>query len=208
MFSIYYFGKEAAPELSEGNQRQISYKEIAQITQDGEKASAKTQKPQLVAPTDEPAPSEVAGEMVETEVLQEASFELTSVPELSASTLFDTEELDFGRTPISVKLKPGKYRIRLTDEEKRINVYREFEIKGGGVYREKIELLPGTLAIRAPKGAELEVDGLVAGKAPVKTLELYEGKHRIKMTYKGKSKVRWIEMAPGAQMKVNFLKKK
>jgi len=208
LFSVYYFGKQAAPELSEGNQRQISYKEIAQITQDGQKASTKSQKPRLVAPTDEPPPSEANDEMVESEVLQEATFELTSVPELSASTLFDTEELDFGRTPISVKLKPGKYRIRLTDEEKRINVYREFEIKGGGVYREKIELLPGTLAIRAPKDAELEVDGLVAGKAPVKALELYEGKHRIKMTYKGKSKVRWIEMAPGAQMKVNFLKKK
>jgi hypothetical protein len=51
-----------------------------------------------------------------------------------------------------------------------------------GVTPLRLSVGRGTLSVRAPKGANVFVDGRTVGASPIDDLHLYEGAHHIKVT--------------------------
>lgn len=95
-----------------------------------------------------------------------------------------------GRAPVRVPLPPGRYKIELEDRGRGIDVTRYVRVAARGVTEEEIYLQKGFVAINAPPGAIVAIDGKRVGKAPLpREVEVYEGSHKLEVTM-GKAKFR------------------
>lgn len=111
-----------------------------------------------------------------------------------------------GRTPISVQLPPGKYRLRFTDSKTGINVYKTYRVRAGGSHRHDLTFGTSQLIVRAPVGAIVSLNGRKLGKAPLDEVSIYEGKYLLKVQFEGMSWSERFEAPPGQRIeyKVNL----
>lgn len=89
---------------------------------------------------------------------------------------------DLGKTPVTAQLDPGRQRLVLMNAKLGIQVRREVTIRPGGVSRLDVELKQGALLVKARPWAHVEVDGVRKGTTPMRPIQLYEGKHIVKLT--------------------------
>ena len=88
-----------------------------------------------------------------------------------------------GRSPVFYwPVTPGRHALGLQDRSQSINVGKVVFVADAGVTRAEIFLGKGYINVRAPPGAEVEVDGRSLGKAPLKNVGVYEGNHRLVVT--------------------------
>jgi serine/threonine-protein kinase len=100
------------------------------------------------------------------------------------------DDAQVGRTPVVVKLPPGRHILRLTDSTLGINATRTVVMGHGGTQSQRVHLGHGLVAIRAPHGAEIFIDGKLYGAAPQEQIPVYEGNHKLLVTHAGN---RWHE---------------
>lgn len=95
-----------------------------------------------------------------------------------------------GRTPWSGTLPPGKKTFTLQSKSLGISATRSITVKNEAV-SESYTFEKGFVAVKAPEGAVVFIDGNRIGNAPIKgEVPVYEGSHRIQVTV-GQSK--WSE---------------
>ena len=95
-----------------------------------------------------------------------------------------------GRTPFTLEMSTGKHVLRLVEKTRGIDTSRVVQIPDAGIVNVNVYLSKGYVAVDAPAGSEIFIDGHSFGKAPAKELGVYEGFHRITVMV-GKSK--WQE---------------
>jgi serine/threonine-protein kinase len=88
----------------------------------------------------------------------------------------------FGRTPLVIPATPGRHVLGLADKSKGIAQTRSVTVGKEGVTPLRFSVGRGALSVRAPKGANVFVDGRAVGASPIEDLRLYEGNHHIKVT--------------------------
>lgn len=123
------------------------------------------------APPEEPAPPPAtpAGK---------AKLVITSEPPLNVSV--DGQSL--GRTPVEIAVSPGAHRAVLSDNARAVRIVRNIQATTG-LNRVNVTLGAGTLAVKAPPGSEIRIDGRLVGTAPLPgPAKVFEGKHRIVVT--------------------------
>jgi hypothetical protein len=111
------------------------------------------------------------------------SLELTVTPPVD----IEIDGRAVGLSPVAMPLEPGRHALHLSDPSRGINVNRSVTVGKEGKTRHKIVLEKASVAVTAPAGATVLMDGRVVGKAPVGELSVYEGKHRISVSM-GKAK--------------------
>jgi serine/threonine-protein kinase len=85
-----------------------------------------------------------------------------------------------GRTPWSGLLALGSHKLKLENRDLLINASRTLTVQGTEPLTQSYEFAKGTVAVNAPAGAAILVDGKKLGVAPLQNdLSLYEGFHRI-----------------------------
>jgi hypothetical protein len=140
-----------------------------------------------VAPSPAPTPSAPVAAAVPPAVTKAAA----SGPEILTTgiDLFSEPALDAsldgkpaGRTPLVIGAKPGRHVLVLSDRSKGINQSRVVMVGREGITPLKVSLSKGTLSVRAPRGANVFVDGRAMGASPLQEMHLYEGTHHIKVT--------------------------
>jgi serine/threonine-protein kinase len=108
-----------------------------------------------------------------------------------------------GRTPLRVELPAGWHVLSLRNREAGIATARRVQVRAGEATSYRMEPGRGAVTVLAPQGAEVFVDGKSVGVAPLDTLHLYEGTHRVLVTVGG---ARWQEsfaLQPGQQVRLD-----
>jgi serine/threonine-protein kinase len=89
-----------------------------------------------------------------------------------------------GRTPLTIPLAPGHYTLTLTDPAKGlVRTARMIDITHDGTSTFRIRLGMGSVLIQAPQGARIALDGHEQGTAPLSELTMFEGEHRLRVTW-------------------------
>ncbi len=85
-----------------------------------------------------------------------------------------------GKTPWSGTLSVGQHKLKLENRDLLINAARTFTVQGDQPLTQRFIFEKGTVAVTAPPGAIIFVDGKKQGVAPLPAdLVIYEGFHRI-----------------------------
>ncbi len=87
-----------------------------------------------------------------------------------------------GTTPWKGTLPPGRKVFQLVNKDKGITSARVVTVKAGTPVDEKFTIGRGKVAISAPDGAVINIDGKKVGVAPMGEIPVYEGGHRILVT--------------------------
>jgi len=95
-----------------------------------------------------------------------------------------------GRTPFTVGMSAGKHVLHFTEKYRGIDTSRAVQIPDAGLATLNVYLSKGYIAVDAPPGSDIFIDGHPFGKAPARELGVYEGFHRI-MVMVGQA--RWQE---------------
>lgn len=101
---------------------------------------------------------------------------------------FDNRPL--GHTPFTIPMTPGRHVLKLINTSRAINTSRVVNIPDAGVDNESVYLAKGYVAITAPDGAEIFIDGRSYGTAPQRDIGVYEGNHKVVVTV---GQARWQE---------------
>ena len=113
-----------------------------------------------------------------------------------------------GRTPLSTTVPAGRYRLRLTDRETGINVYRTVRVNPDGEVDVDERFGQANLLVNAPVGARIFLNGRLIAEAPMRgPTEIYEGSYVLRVNYQG---MRWTERfraRPGERLKYDVEEK-
>jgi serine/threonine-protein kinase len=93
-----------------------------------------------------------------------------------------------GQAPLETPMEPGRYVVKLVDAKQGINTSRTVVVAKAGKTQLNVKLGKGSVALSAPDGATVILDGKVVGKAPVGEIPVYEGQHKLVVTV---GKARW-----------------
>jgi hypothetical protein len=63
-----------------------------------------------------------------------------------------------------------------------------------------VQLGKGTLHVNAPPGAQIRVNGVLKGTAPLGEIELWEGDHRLSIQYNEQTLSENFSLVPGGYM--------
>jgi hypothetical protein len=91
--------------------------------------------------------------------------DLTTNPSVEATL----DGKSYGRTPVVIPATPGKHTLKLADKGKGIAQTRSVTVGKEGVTPLRFSVGRGTLSVRAPKGANVFVDGRAVGASPSTT---------------------------------------
>lgn len=95
-----------------------------------------------------------------------------------------------GRTPWTGRLPPGKTVFHFENKPALLNAWRSVQVKAEPV-SETFTFDKGLVAITAPEGAAVFIDGTRVGTAPIRgEIPVYEGSHRISVKF---GKANWSE---------------
>ncbi len=150
--------------------------------------------PIIIHATREPdAPAPIAEKRAEAPAAAEkGALKVTSEPSV---WVYDGEAR-LGRTPLEIKLEPGRHDIRYVDKTKDLEVKSRVEIKSGQTSTRDLNFGVGTLRIQAPEGTKAFVGTRFIGEAPFKPLDLFEGRHRLKLKKGSEVVEEWIDVPP------------
>lgn len=120
-------------------------------------------------------------------------------------TVYNGRE-SLGRTPLTVTLPPGKYRLRFTDSKTGINTYKTYRVSPDGDHRHDLTFGTSQLTVSAPDGAIISLNGRKLGKAPLEPVSIYEGDYLLKVQFEGMSWSERFNAPPGQRIdfKVNL----
>ncbi len=93
-----------------------------------------------------------------------------------------------GRSPFNGRLAPGQHIVLLVDKIRNISTSRAITVRPKGKTQEDIVLGRGSVSLTAPDGAVVFIDGRRMGKAPLKEISLWEGRHKAVVTV---GKLKW-----------------
>jgi serine/threonine-protein kinase len=95
-----------------------------------------------------------------------------------------------GHSPVSAATTAGKHTVLLTNREKGINLSKSIRVEEHRTTSLRMLVGKAVLAITAPAGATIYIDGKLVGTAPLKEVSVYEGSHQISATVGG---AKWQE---------------
>ena len=90
-------------------------------------------------------------------------------------------ERRLGRTPLTVNLEAGKQRLRFVSRKRHLDEARTFRIRAGKTHEREVVFGISRLYIDAPPRAKVYIGKRYVGRAPIKPLDIVEGRHRIKV---------------------------
>ncbi len=94
-----------------------------------------------------------------------------------------------GKTPFSGVLSAGRHVVILANKEIALRTSRAIVVTPGQPLEESWSIGRGTITISAPEGAQVFIDDVRIGSAPIRgEVPVYEGSHRISVTV---GKARW-----------------
>jgi len=105
-----------------------------------------------------------------------------------------------GRSPVKLAIDAGKHAIGLSEPSLGIKLTRYVTVGKEGKTRHAITLGKATVALTAPEGAAVFMDGRRVGKAPVEDISVYEGLHLVKVTVNGAKWQQSFSVKPGDHM--------
>ena len=92
-----------------------------------------------------------------------------------------------GRTPVRFELPVGVHKLRFTDAQKMINLYKSYRVRSGGDVTDNLSFGTSQLKVLAPDGAQISLNGRELGVAPLEPKTIFEGKYVLKVVHEGKS---------------------
>jgi serine/threonine protein kinase len=115
-----------------------------------------------------------------------------------------------GRSPVSVQLPAGKYKLRLTDKDTGINLYRSYEVRAGETSSDSLTIGSSQLVVEAPARSVITLNARALGTAPIEPVTIYEGEYLLRVTLDGMTWTERFDAPPGRQIqfKVNLGEKK
>lgn len=204
LVAVFYFSKPPE-ELTHEAERHHLPKEAVRMAMEssgaGELPSDEPdEQPPLVPPPTLEGGAAIEGELeIEEEPpIRIGDLKLTTQPEVD---VYDGKK-HLGRTPLQVELRIGRHKLRFTDKDKRINIYKQYRILPGGKHRDFIEFQKSELTVEAPEGANVLLNGTSVGIAPLGAIEIYQGQYHLKVNVGTQTWAKWFEAPPGR--KINF----
>ena len=208
MVFIFAFPKAPPPGLSDTDERHALPKELVQAALQKESPKEPEEPEPEEAPPAEAAQAAAAGTDAPAEPPKEryGTLALSTTP--SVEVFAGNQSL--GRTPITAKLLAGKQRLRFTDKQTGINLYKTYRLRGGERLEDDISFGTSILDVKAPDGAAIQLNAKVIGKAPMEPVTIYEGEYLLRVTYQGMTWSERFEAPPGRKIefKVNLEEKK
>lgn len=127
-----------------------------------------------------PAPAQVEVAVVEAPAVPAPaapSIDVSSDP--PADVFLDGQRL--GRSPVSRAVSRGRHKVRIADRSLGIEMARTVEVNGPHT---KVRFTVGRsrLTVSAPDGAAVLLDGRRLGTGSVEDVEIFEGRHRLRVT--------------------------
>jgi serine/threonine-protein kinase len=106
-----------------------------------------------------------------------------------------------GKTPAQVSLPSGKVTLVLSNKSAGIRTRRHLELSPGKTAVDlNIQLGKGTLNVNAPPGAQIRINGVLKGTAPLGDIELWEGDHRLSIRHNDQTLSDSFSLVPGGYM--------
>jgi hypothetical protein len=99
---------------------------------------------------------------------------------------------------VTLELPPGKHTVVATDGASSIK--RVVTLKPGGTERVSLRVEKGALAIEAPAGSEVIIDGKRLGETPMSPIELRAGTHQVLVRKGGIDYRRSVPITAGVEM--------
>ncbi len=106
-----------------------------------------------------------------------------------------------GRTPLKAKLDSGAHKLRFTDKDKQLNLYKRYTIRAGGEQSDNLSFGTSQLIVDAPKGASISLNGKPIGRSPLEPQTIYEGRYLLKVVHEGKSWSETFDAPAGREIK-------
>jgi serine/threonine protein kinase len=202
LYSVFHFSKPPPEGLTEDSERHVIPKEMLEVAL-GEGGIAEL--PEDPGPAELVEPGEVvdAGPGGEDDpakpVAKTGHLRVSVVPEVDVYV----QDKHLGRSPIEVELPVGQHRLRFTDKDKRINIYKRYRVLPGARVDDAIELKQAKLTVNAPKGAAIYMNGAKIGEAPMEPLAVYQGSYHLRVSFDGRNFAKMVDAKPGADMVFN-----
>jgi hypothetical protein len=109
-------------------------------------------------------------------------------------------ERRLGRTPLEVDLEDGTHTLRFVDRRRFLDYERRFTVRAGRKRTWSHVFGMSVLEIEAPAGAKVYLDKRKVGIAPVKPLDVVEGKHRLRVIFAGQKLEETLDVPPSRRM--------
>ncbi|MBI3184955.1 MAG: serine/threonine protein kinase [Myxococcales bacterium] len=109
-----------------------------------------------------------------------------------------------GKSPLELALPAGSYDLELRDDRLGLRRQQRVDLDPGAVRLEEWQPGRGQLVVVVRPLGELFVDGKSQGVIARRRLELWEGRHRIRVVDRGKAAEREAEVLPGGREKISF----
>ena len=122
----------------------------------------------------------------------------TLVVNSSPSMMISVDGKDAGEGSVTLELPPGKHTI--VGKADGTTVKRLVTLKPGGTETVNLRIEKGALAIEAPPGCDVIIDGKTVGKTPMDSIELTASTHNVVVRQNGVDYKRSVPIKAGLEM--------
>lgn len=105
-----------------------------------------------------------------------------------------------GRTPLKADLKPGVHELRFVSRKIHLDTTRKVRVTDGRVSERKLAFGMSELHLEAPEGAKVYLGRRLVGRAPVGVVHVVEGRHKLKIKYRGETLTEWLNVPPSRKV--------
>jgi|GEM_PF-348172 len=110
-----------------------------------------------------------------------------------------------GKTPAQVSLPAGNVTLLFSNKSAGIRIKRSLELSPEQTVDLNVQLEKGRLNVNAPAGAQISINGVHRGTAPLGDIELWEGEHRLSVRYNDQTLTESFSLAPGGYMHYDIM---
>jgi hypothetical protein len=151
------------------------------------------------APAPAPAPTGTGGKAGTTTTAKTpATGPGTLVINSSPSMMISVDGKDAGEGSVTMELPPGKHTV--VGKADGATVKRLVTLKPGGKETVNLRIEKGALAIEAPPGCDVIIDGKKVGKTPMDSIELTAGTHNVVVRQNGIDFKKAVPIKAGLEM--------
>jgi serine/threonine-protein kinase len=151
-----------------------------------------------LAPAPAPAPTGTGGQAGTTTKKAPATGPGTLVITSSPSMTITVDGKDAGEGSVTMEVPPGKHSI--VGKAEGATVKRVVTVQPDGRETVNLRIEKGALAIEAPPGCDVIIDGKTIGKTPLDSIELTAGTHNVVVRQNGIDYKRAVPIKAGLEM--------
>jgi hypothetical protein len=139
--------------------------------------------------------------MTRTVKVPAGTIQILSTPDVTITR----NGLELGKTPITITLPVGRNELQVANRAEGLARTMSLEILDDKNESVRWTFVRGRVAVNAPPGTKVSVDGRAVGKVPLQEIPLWPGTHTVDITFpKGDKEQRKVQIEAGTTQAVYF----